>query len=115
MAYNEFLSQRIRASLNVFPATIGKHIEEKKMFGGLAFLYKGKMTVGIVKDELMVRVQDKFMEMSLNTPYVKPMAFTGKPMKEFVFVEAGGYESELQLQHWLELGLSHAREKLNET
>lgn len=114
MAYNEILAQRIRKALSIFPDAISTHIEEKKMFGGLAFLYKGKMTVGILKDDLMVRVRNELMETSLNTAHVKPMAFTGKPMKEFVFVESVGYKSELQLQHWLELGLSHARNNLNE-
>lgn len=114
MAYNENLAQRIRTALNIFPKEISSHIDEKKMFGGLAFLYKGKMTVGILQNDLMVRVKEKFMEVSLNTPHVKPMAFTGKPMKEFVFVGSEGYQTELQLQHWLELGISHARHKLNE-
>ena len=84
------------------------------MFGGIAFLYKGKMTVGVIRDDLMVRVKPEYMESSLNTAHVRPMAFTGKPMKEFIFVGPGGYETELQLQHWLEHGLTHARYKLNE-
>ncbi|MCX2719896.1 TfoX/Sxy family protein [Lentiprolixibacter aurantiacus] len=114
MAYNETLAQRIRASLGIFPDEIITNIEENKMFGGLAFLYKGKMTVGILQDDLMVRVKSEFMEDTLNTKDVRPMAFTGKAMKEFVFVGTKGYETELQLQHWLEHGLAHAQEKLNE-
>ena len=84
------------------------------MFGGLAFLYKGKMTVGILQKNLMVRVKQELMAVSLNNPHVRPMDFTGKTMKEFIFVSPEGYETELQLQHWLELGLSHAQHKLNE-
>lgn len=51
MAYNEDLADRIRVYL-------GAHhqISEKKMFGGLAFLLNGKMTVGIMKEDMMVRV-----------------------------------------------------------
>lgn len=84
------------------------------MFGGIAFLYKGKMTVGIVKDDLMVRIKPEHMAATLKMPHVKPMAFTGKPMKEFVFVGPDGYTSEEELQQWLEMGVAHARYKLNE-
>ena len=52
MPFNETIAKRIRTQLELFPETF----TEKKMFGGLSFLYGGKMTVGIVKDELAVRV-----------------------------------------------------------
>lgn len=84
------------------------------MFGGLAFLYKGKMTVGVTGDDLMVRVPSEKMSASLSLDSVRPMDFTNRPMKEFVFVSGKGYENEEQLHHWLELGVSHAQNKLNE-
>ena len=114
MAYSDLLANRIRLALGIFPDVIRTAIAEKKMFGGLAFLYKGKMTVGVNQEDLMVRVRPEHMEVSLNTPYVRPMTFTGKAMKEFIFVSPGGYETEHQLQHWLELGIAHARHKLME-
>ena len=114
MAYNEILAYRIRAAVSILPKSIATNIHEKKMFGGLAYLYKGKMTVGILQNDLMVRVKEEYMDVSLNNPYVRPMEFTGKPMKEFIFVSPEGYKTELQLQQWIEHGLSHARQKLNE-
>lgn len=51
MAYNESLAERIRAKLKQAP-----DFSEKKMFGGLSFLYKNKMTVGIIKEDLIVRI-----------------------------------------------------------
>lgn len=110
MAYNEELAQRIEAALNSFPGEFTK----KKMFGGLAFLYKGKMTVGPINDDLMVRIIAPKMEKALNNTYVRPMDFTGKPMKEFIFVSPGGYQTNEQLQQWIELGVEHAKNKLNE-
>ena len=83
------------------------------MFGGLAFLYKGKMTVGIVKNDLMVRVPADKMDDILNKTHVRPMDFTSKPLKEFVYVSKEGSVNEEQLQHWIELGLEHAKNKLN--
>ena len=108
MAYNEELAERIRVAVKLFP----EPFTEKKMFGGIAFLYKGKMTVGPVKDDLMVRIVHEKMETILKKEFVRPMDFTGKPMKEFVFVSPEGFATEEQLYQWAELGLEHAKSKL---
>lgn len=65
MAYNEQIANRIREQLKLFP----EDFTEKKMFGGLSFLFKGKMTVGIVKEDLAVRIIDSKMESELAKPY----------------------------------------------
>ena len=85
---------------------------EKKMFGGLSFLYLGKMTVGIIKDDLAVRIVGSKMEKALQNEYVRPMDFTKRAMKEFVYVSPEGFKTETQLLYWIELGLEHARSKL---
>lgn len=108
MAYNEEIASRIRHALAIFP----DNFTEKKMFGGVAFLYSGKMTVGPVKNDLMVRVISDKMPDVLAKEFVRPMDFTGKPMKEFIFVSPEGFKTEEQLQNWIELGLEHAKSKL---
>lgn len=113
MAYNEELAKRIRMAVKLFPTHIYEDFQEKKMFGGLAFLYQGKMTVGIVKNDLMVRVPSDKMDAILSKVHVRPMDFTNKPLKEFVYVCEEGFVTEEQLQHWIELGLEHAKSKLN--
>lgn len=113
MAYNSELEQRLSAALEFFPEEVRNDIQKKKMFGGLGFLYRGKMTVGIIKEDLVVRVVEEKMEDLLLREEVRPMDFTKKPMKEFVFVSAPGFRSEEDLQFWIELGLEHARRKLN--
>ncbi len=109
MAYNESTADRIREKV----LEMGISVEEKKMFGGLSFLYKGKMTVGIVKDDLAVRIlsPDFENELASNT-FVREMDFTKKPMKEFVFVEPKGFEREKDLEKWIEFGMAHAKSKL---
>ncbi|MEM9649431.1 MAG: TfoX/Sxy family protein [Bacteroidota bacterium] len=108
MAYSEELVSRIRVATALFPETF----TEKKMFGGIAFLFQGKMTVGAINDYLMVRVVGEKMEGVLNQSAVRPMNFTGKPMKEFVFVSQAGFSNEELLQQWIELGVEHAKSKL---
>ena len=113
MAYNETLEKRLDAAWKVFPDSVLASLEKKKMFGGLAYLYKGKMTVGIVKEDLMVRVIDAKMPTVLAQDAVRPMDFTKKPMKEFIYVSEGGIKTEADLQNWLELGLEHAKTKVS--
>jgi len=108
MAYNEELAVRLRQHL----ASFGEGITEKKMFGGLCFLYQGKMSVGIVKDDLCVRLVSERESGELAKPYVRPMDFTKKPMKEFIYVSSEGYQSEPDLAHWVNLGIEHAESKL---
>lgn len=98
---------RIRVALSPWQP----HIKELKMFGGICFMYHGKMCVGEVNHQLMVRVIAEKMDSSLAQPHVSPMDFTGKPMKEYVFVSPEGFRTEEELQHWIELGIEHARLK----
>ena len=112
MAYDERLALRIQKCFDTFPEEVRENLVSKKMFGGLAFLFHGKMTVGVVKEDLMVRVVGDKMPEVLNRAHVRPMDFTNRPMKEFIFVSVAGFETELQLLEWIELGLEHARTKL---
>ncbi len=104
MAFNELIAQQIRECITPFE----ENISEKKMFGGLSFLYKGKMSVGVVKDELVARVVSEKYENALKKPHTRPMDFNGKVMKDFVFVEEEGFKSNEQIMEWIELGVEHA-------
>jgi hypothetical protein len=103
MAYSEKLAQRIRKALGP-----RRDIAEKKMFGGLAFLLGGKMCCGVLGDDLMVRVgPDKYDE-ALSRPHVRPMDFTGRPMKGFVYIGPEGCKSAAALSRWVNLGIGYA-------
>ena len=101
MAYDENLADRIRKQLH------NKHVlfAEKKMMGGLTFMVNGKMCVGIVKNDLMARVGKKNDEAALKMPGSRPMDFTGKPMKGYVFIEPAGIDMESELEYWIDLSL----------
>lgn len=83
------------------------------MFGGYCTLYKGKMAIGEMKGRLLVRVISEKMETVLNSTFVNPMDFSGKPMKEFVFVSEEAFDTNEKLQNWIELGIEHAQLKSN--
>jgi len=103
MPYNEQLAERVRKVLTPHK----KHIEEKKMMGGLTFMLRDKMCVGVLKDELMCRIDPAIHEQCIKKKGCRTMDFTKKPMKGFVFVDARGTASQKDLEHWLELSVEY--------
>lgn len=99
MAYDEQLATRVRAVLKGTPA-----IAEKKMFGGLAYLSNGKMFAGILNSDLVVRVGPQANDRALKAPHTRPMDFTGKPMKGYIYVSPSGTRTVAQLRGWLTRG-----------
>lgn len=97
MSYDEGLAQRLREALQPH-----RGISEKKMFGGIAFMSRGYMFVGIIGDVLMARIGPEYYEQALSRPHVRVMDFTGKPMKGYVFVDPPGFESDVALADWVE-------------
>ncbi|MCC6738015.1 MAG: TfoX/Sxy family protein [Planctomycetia bacterium] len=97
MSYDEKLAKRIQKQVGR-----AKGVTSKAMFGGIAWLLGGNMFAGIVKDELMVRVGPERHAELLREPCARPMDFTGRPMKGYLFVEPGGVKSEKDLGRWLQ-------------
>ena len=95
MSYDEGLAERLREALQS-----RRGISEKKMFGGLAFMSRGYMFIGITGDVLMARIGPEYYEQALSRPHVRVMDFTGKPMKGYVFVDPPGFESDSALSDW---------------
>jgi hypothetical protein len=103
MAYDEKLASRVRALLE------GKRgIAEKRMFGGIAFLLRGKMCCGVLKDDLVVRVGSERYSVALSRPHVRPMDFTGRPIIGFVYVGPRGVKTAAALAKWLNEAVEHA-------
>lgn len=96
MAYDKQLAERIREYF-----ADRDNIEEKTMFGGLAFMMDGNMCVGATEQRLMARVGPKHYEQALQHMYATIMDFTGKPLKGFVYVEPEALQTEKGLHLWL--------------
>ena len=106
MAYDERLANRIR---RVFGDD--GNVTERKMFGGLAFLWRGRMSCGIVGVDLMVRVPLDEFEATLRKAHVRPMDFTGRPLKGFVYVSPSGFRTATALAAWVSRGRRAAEAK----
>jgi len=103
MAYNEKLAGRARALL----LSSEKKVEEKKMFGGLCFMVNDKMCIGVEQQRLMVRIDPSRMEEALEKEGCRPMDFTGKVMKGYVFVDADAVGTKKKLEYWIGLAIAY--------
>lgn len=101
MAYNKFLQDRIAQSLR----DKGVKFYEKNMFGGLTFMVDDKMCLGIIKDEMMARVNPEIAEEALKREGCKVMDFTGRPMKGYLMIEPIGYDMDEDLDYFIQLAL----------
>ncbi|MCA9751736.1 MAG: TfoX/Sxy family protein [Gemmatimonadetes bacterium] len=103
MAFDEGLAHRIREIMQD-----RQDVSERRMFGGLAFLVNGNMAVGVVKDELMVRVGPDDYESALGQPHAREMDFTGRALRGFVYVDEAGISEDEDLSTWVDRAISFA-------
>ena len=105
MAYDEGLAQRIRD-------LVGDDLDvtEKRMFGGLAFLVNGNMSVTVSgRGGLMVRLDPEDAQTFLDGRVVVPFEMRGRPMKGWLRVSEAGYAADEQLRVWVERSVEYAR------
>lgn len=104
MPHDPLFEQRIHDAL----IAEGAKPEHKKMFGGVAFMVKGHMSVGITnKGDFMARFNPERHDEVLQWPGAKPTTFGHKNMKGFVFVDADAVDDKRSLGRWVKLSLAH--------
>lgn len=105
MAYDEDLAHRIRALLGA-----ERGVDERRMFGGLAFLVNGHMAVAASgRGGLMVRVPPTETEALLAREHVEPMVMAGRETRGWLRVTVDGVRTKRQLQFWVTRGVEHAK------
>jgi TfoX/Sxy family transcriptional regulator of competence genes len=105
MAYDEDLADRIRELMGGEP-----DITEKKMFGGLAFLFGGNMAVAASgQGGLLVRADPTKSDKVVATTKARPMEMRGREMQGWLRVDADDVRTKRQLAKWVGLGTTYAR------
>ncbi|MFC3880083.1 TfoX/Sxy family protein [Algoriphagus namhaensis] len=108
MAYDQYLAERIERVLSERKALF----YQKKMMGGLVFMVDDKMCIGIARDKktqedrIMARIGEEAQVKNEKRLGCRPMEFTGRPMKDFVFIYPEGYDNEEDLEFWVDLALA---------
>lgn len=102
MAYDKNLASRVRKYLGNIPDI---KIEEKTMFGGLAFMINGKMCINIADDQLMCRFDpDLTQELSEKAGFL-PMVMKGRVLKGYCYVDPSGFKGKKDFEFWVHLCL----------
>ena len=105
MAYDEDLANRIRELIAEEPG-----VTEQRMFGGLAFLIGGNMSVGVSHEGgLLLRVDPDETDALLQEPAARPFVMRGRQMDGWLRVDAAGVETMAQLEPWVARGVGYAR------
>jgi TfoX/Sxy family transcriptional regulator of competence genes len=105
MAYDEDLANRIRELVLAEP-----DISERRMFGGLAFLIAGNMSVSASgRGGILLRVDPAETDALLEKPHAYPFEMRGRPMQGWLRIDAEGLKTRRQLERWVTHGVSYAR------
>jgi hypothetical protein len=105
MAYDTELADRIRELI-----AAERGVEEKRMFGGLAFLINGNMSVAASgRGGLMVRVPPDDAEKLLAREHVEPMVMAGREARGWLQVSLDGVQTKRQLRAWVSRGVDYAK------
>jgi TfoX/Sxy family transcriptional regulator of competence genes len=105
MAYDEDLANRIRELV-----LAEQGVTEQRMFGGLAFLIDGNMSVSASgQGGLLLRVDPTETDALLRKPHARPFEMRGRAMQGWLRVDAQGLRTKRQLERWVARGIAHAR------
>jgi TfoX/Sxy family transcriptional regulator of competence genes len=104
MAYSEVLAKRVRSALYRV-----RSVEEKKMFGGLAFMVNRKMCITVGQNRIMLRIDPKVHESAIRRKGARTVKMGRREYIGYVYVGAVGLRSGNQLDFWLELALDFNR------
>jgi len=104
MAYDKALAARIRKVVAALPK-----VTEKEQFGGIGFLLKGNMAVGVIGSDLLIRVGPANHDSAMSERHAKAFAITGRPSRGWILVEPGGLKTPASLKKWVELGIEFAK------
>jgi len=100
MAYNEKLANRIREHLMDLP-----NLTEKEMMGGLVFMYNEKMCIGVIKDEMMCRINPQIHDVVVERIGCRTMDFTKRPMTGYILIDNSGLKTRDDFNYYIQLAL----------
>jgi TfoX/Sxy family transcriptional regulator of competence genes len=104
VAYNEGLATRL---LGILDEEAG--LAEKKMFGGVALLLDGNVALGVIGDDLLVRIDPGQQGTLMAQPGTRPFDMTGRPVKGWIVVAASMCAEDDDLRRWVSRGVAYAR------
>jgi TfoX/Sxy family transcriptional regulator of competence genes len=106
MPRDHALVDRVRAALGGTP-----HVEEKRMFGGTAFMVRGRMCISARPARIMCRIDPATHDVAVRRQGCRPVIMKGREYRGYVYVDAGGVRTKRDLERWIELALEYNDQK----
>src|SRR5262245_29890510 len=103
MAYDERLAERVRAALADVDG-----VAEIKMFGGLCHTVRGNMAVGVIREDLLVRLEATEADAAIGEPGVRPMEVGGRTSRGFLSIGPESTTTDAELRRWVDRGVAYA-------
>ena len=103
MPYNQDLANRVLGMLWPEPT-----LEQKRMFGGMAFMLQGNLACCVLNDDLIIRVPRDEYAATLEIDHVREMDYSGRPMRGWVLVGPGATDADENLAEWVRYGATTA-------
>ena len=100
MPPDETLANRVRTAIGK-----NRRVEEKKMFGGIAFMVEGKMCVTVGKGRIMCRIDPAIHDAALERKGCTTVVMKGREYRGYVHIDAEAVSSKTDLYHWVKLAL----------
>jgi len=94
--------ERVRVALAHVP-----DVKQKKMFGSIAFMVRGKMCVSARAERIMCRIEPARHDAAVKRPGCRTVVMRGRSYRGYVHVDADALRTKRALQHWIGLALSH--------
>jgi TfoX/Sxy family transcriptional regulator of competence genes len=107
MAFSEELASRIRKAVRHLS------VEEKKMFGSLAFLVNGKMCLTAGPARIMCRIDPKLHEQEVKKTGCKAVIMRGREYKGYIHVQEENLKSGIDFNHWINLALDFNKQLIS--
>ena len=96
------LVQRVKASLARAP-----RLEEKRMFGGVTFMVRGKMCVSVGKGRIMCRIDPDLHDAAVKRKGARTVVMKGRQYRGWVYVDAAAVKTKRDLGYWVRLSLDY--------
>lgn len=102
MARDDELVSRVRATLAHVPK-----VEEKKMFGSLAFMVRGKLCISVRSERIMCRIDPAIHDAAVEREGCETVIMRGSEYRGYVYVDAGSVNADDALTYWVDLALEY--------
>jgi TfoX/Sxy family transcriptional regulator of competence genes len=102
MPRNETLTNRVKAALGHIA-----RVEQKKMFGGITFMVRGKMCVSARAERIMCRIDPAMHDAALRRRGCRTVVMKGRQYRGYVYVDAEAVSAKRDLDYWIALALDY--------